>query len=264
MRQATLVSLYGKKPDNLFPLIKEFQTIISEEIGEHFEAYDIDQIHATIIGLERVEDEPTQYYNRNFWRLRQRKAIMNLQGFLNVLRFCNHLPLEIQIAGFQNRQHSFKSRGEIPYKRSFTIQGNNVVIMGWPVHKKSQSKGYRSTNDNLPESQLYPNTLDHLRRAAQDFNILHAYHREPTAVDNDFYFRIGMLRNPAALPVDLVNELCHRVREYLSQRSPVVAEIKHSDLCIAVYRDERLPKGTMCYSLGDGQMTEEMLRHCYQ
>jgi hypothetical protein len=73
-----------------------------------------------------------------------------------------------------------------------------------------------------------------------------------------------MLRDPATLPIDLVNELSHRVREYLSQRLPVVVEIQYSDLCVAVYKDEKLPKGTMCYSLGDVQMTEEMLRRCCQ
>jgi hypothetical protein len=264
MKQATLVSLIGKKPDALVGLLNASQAIIREDLGEYFEAYAIDQIHATIIGLERIEDTPAHHYNRNFWRLRQHKAVMDLQGYLKFLRLSDHFPLKIQIAGFQNRQYPFTSRGEIPYRRSFTIQGNNVVIMGWPLHKKSQSNAVSSVNDNFSESQLYPNTLDHLRRTAQRFNILHAYHWKPTAVDNDFYFRIGLLRNPAALSIDLMNELSHRVREYLSQRSPVVVEISHSDLCIAVYTDERLPQGTPCYSLDRVQITEAFLSYCYQ
>jgi hypothetical protein len=264
MKQATLVSLYDKKPDDLLTLIQESQTIISEMLGVHFAAYNIEQIHATIVGLERREDKPSQYYNRNFWRLRQHNAVMDLKGFLNFLRLYNHFPLKIQIAGFQNRQYSFTSRCETPYKRSFTIQGENVVIMGWPIHIKSQRIAFSFTNELFSETQLYPKTLDNLRRTAQDFNILHAYHREPTAVDNDFYFRIGMLRDPAALRIDVVNDVSHRVREYLSRRSPVVVEIRHSDLYVVTYRDERLPKGTPCYALDDVQVTEEFLCHCYQ
>ena len=61
---------------------------------------------------------------------------MNLEGILDYLRRCGHFPLAVQVGGYGKRDYPFVSRQARPYERSFSIQGDKVVVMGWPIRGK--------------------------------------------------------------------------------------------------------------------------------
>jgi hypothetical protein len=65
--QLTLVSLYGDKSKNFSAVITQWQQLDAQALGSAFTPYDIRQIHATIIGLERHQ---TSAYNANFVSVR--------------------------------------------------------------------------------------------------------------------------------------------------------------------------------------------------
>src|SRR5689334_20479910 len=53
MRQLALVAFYGPKPIRVAELIWACQEQIAERLGSVFEPYDIAQVHATIVSLQR-------------------------------------------------------------------------------------------------------------------------------------------------------------------------------------------------------------------
>src|SRR5262245_1242372 len=249
MRQVTLVAFYGEKRDELSALIRECQTRVLAALGDAFLAYEIRQVHATIVGLERRIGSARD--NANFWKYRALRAEMDFRGFLAFLRSCTQIPFEVQIGGFENRDYPFvsdpfeKGTDNRPYDRMFSIQGDNVVLMGWPVRAKSP---------------VYPLTLDDIRRAAQEFGILHAYHKTLTAVDNDLFFRIGIVDRTRASTgaVDLVVQ---RLRDTLGRTlGPVISQVTLTDLFVASYEDDKLPMATtQAWSLADDRVNAEFV-----
>ena len=233
--QVTLVSLYGEKDKRFAEAIACWQELVTQAVGPAFTPYDIRQIHGTIIGLERHR---VPLYNANFAKYREREVEMDLAGFLAYLQGCGQIPFKVQIGGFENRDYSFTSRNATPYARSFSVQGDKVVAVGWP----------------LDEARTYPATLDVIRREAQRFGILHGYHRTPTDIDNDLFFRIGLI-DPTATTQEAVKALEAQARELLSIQ-PLVIEIGLADICIAAYKDDRLPvPSTRRWSLADPKVT---------
>jgi len=90
---------------------------------------------------------------------------------------------------------------------------------------------------------MYPMTLNTLRSTAQEYGILHNYHRDPLDVDNDFYFRIG-LPMPPGLSESTRRNVETRVRDSLSSGPPVLFDVNVSDLYVASYEDDTLPVGS--------------------
>lgn len=262
MRQVTLIALYGQKPAELSDLIIECQTQIKGQLGNDFKPYELSQIHATILGLERVSDSIN--FNRNFTNYRHLQKSMNFEGLLGWIRNGDWLPFQVQIGGFKNQDYPFTSRGQNPYTRSFSIQGDKVVIMGWPLRGEPWTNAASNELDFLPESPIYPTVLDEIRRTAQNFNILHAYHRKLTDVDNDFYFRIGLI-NPSALNYQLKETVENTVRQFLSKIQTIVIELTKSNLYIAAYEDETLPiNSTQIWSLDDPNLTQDFIESLYE
>src|SRR5579864_4604069 len=189
MRQVTIVALYGEKAQKISELLEKCQTQVKELLGETFRPYDdLRQVHATLVGLERSGTG-----NRNFQKYRDKQVEMDLTGLLHFLRLGGRFPFHVQLGGFQkNREYPFTSRGQNPYHRSFSIQGDKVVLMGWPLHGPLPNLALPrvTMSDWIRESRSYPNVLDELRRAFQSFNVLHDYHRTFPDVDNDFYLRL--------------------------------------------------------------------------
>jgi len=227
MKQLTLVALYGDKAPALRSLIASCQGIASRALRRAFTPYDIKQIHATIIGLEHSEAGFPQ--NANFRHLRGQCVEMDILGFLGDLRVCSDLPLSVQVGGFTDQDRTFVSRNKPPHLRTFSVQGEKAVLIGWPC--RTDSRG-------IPRS--YPPTLDTIRRRAKRFGILHSYHRSDTDLDNDFFFRIGLVDRDAVSDA-AVTTLEQRVRRYLSGHAPLLLPVGMDDLRVAAYRDERLP-----------------------
>ncbi len=237
MNQATIVALYGDKPEVLRGFLAACQAEAAAVLGGCFRPYAIPQIHGTIVGLEREEGSGGPV-NRNFLRLRQREVAMDYEGVLRLVR--DALPFQVQIGGFAEGDQPFLSRGARPFERGFSVHGQNVVIMGWPV-----TAGYCSGTgawppDRFPDRWLYSKVLARLRRGVEEYGVLHAYHDDPMQDDNDFYFRIGTLTGdrPSA---GLAGRLSERLRRWLASRRPLFCPVTLADLSVAFYRSPELP-----------------------
>jgi hypothetical protein len=238
MAQVALVSLYGEKKSALATLIAQCQQLVTNAVGAAFSPYDLRQIHATIVGLEALVGPPA--YNANFAKYRGREVVMDFDGFFAYLRACGQIPFEVQIGGFANREYPFTSRETIPYERSFSVQDDKVVVIGWPIRGEPSLLPRSTAAAIAQEARIYPATLDAIRHAAQQFGILHRWHRTLTDVDNDLFFRIGMIDSKSLTPA-ATRMLESQARDYLSSQPPLVIEIPLDDISIAAYEDDRLP-----------------------
>ena len=258
MTQITVVALYGAKSSDFAGLITRCQGLAQSVLGVSFRPYDPYQIHATIFGLERKI--PSGFYNANFSRYRERDLVMNLEGILDYLRRCSHFPLQVQVAGFGKRDYPFVSRQASPYERSFSIQGDKVVMMGWPIRGKPFPRPPATSSALVREAKLYPLTLDVIRHAAQAYGVLHAYHRGLTDVDNDLFFRIGLLVDQPSLSEKGRDVLEAKAREFLSIQPPLVLDIGLEQLSVALYEEDTLPRSsTRVWSLADPDLTAPAL-----
>ena len=258
MTQMTTVALYGEKSGDFAGLITRCQGLVRSVLGDSFQPYDLAQIHATIFGLERKS--ASALYNANFSRYRGLDLVMNLEGILGYLRSCDHFPLQVQIGGFGNRDYPFVSRQARPYQRSFSIQGDKVVMMGWPIRGGPFPRPLGTSSALADEAKLYPLTLEVIRQAAQAYGVLHAYHRERTDVDNDLFFRIGLLIDQLSLPEKVGATLEAEVRRFLSIQPPLVLDIHLEQVSVALYEEDTLPtSSTRVWSLADPDLTASAL-----
>jgi len=262
VRQATIVAFYGEKPTPLTRLIGLCCEKVMGVLGKQFSPYEIEQMHATIVGIERAPGS-TQM-NLNFQRYRNRAAEMDLPGFLEYLRSRAPIPFSTQIGGLSDRDYPFTSRGQRPYNRSFSIQGDKVVVMGWPQMGQTAQQSRFAETHTPYQPQFYPSTLNEIRLEAQAYGILHAYHREPSDVDNDFYFRIGVLNSPQ-LAVSTQCKLEADLRRLLATEDPTIIDVGLSDLYVASYDDDTLPLiSTRAWSLARFEPGGDLLRVLYE
>src|SRR5262249_37040328 len=131
---ATVVAFYGEKPGRLADFIAMLHERLGSALGPAFVPYPPAQVHATLVGLEGERSRATgELVNRDFAELRRQRRIMNVAGALRRIASSPALPLPIRIGGFApDVDHGFASRGQHPYRRSFSVQGENVVAIGWP------------------------------------------------------------------------------------------------------------------------------------
>ncbi len=157
-------------------MLEGLQCSIETIIGkENFKRYEEHRVHVTVIGLEGKRDGD-KIWNRNYFEMFRMRCAMNIPDLLHFLLADNNpfLPVSIKIGGFKkNMIYPFISRGSAPYFRSFSIQGEIAVAMGWPV-----------------KNNLYTSGIDRLRRSFNQLNVLHKYNNSVNAYDNDF-FRFG-------------------------------------------------------------------------
>jgi hypothetical protein len=258
MTQMTIVALYGEKSGDFAALITCCQDLVRSVLGDGFRPYEPFQIHATIFGLERKAS--SALYNANFSRYRGRDLVMNLEGILDCLRGCSHFPLQVQIGGFGKGDHQFVSRQASPYQRSFSIQGDKVVMMGWPIHGKPFPRPPGAPSALVQEAKLYPLTLDLIRHTAQAYGVLHAYHQEPADLDNDLFFRIGLLNDQPSLSGQVHAALEAEVRQFLSVQPPLLLDIHLEQVSVALYQEDSLPRSsTRLWSLPDPDLTASAL-----
>lgn len=275
MKQVTLVALYGEKKKEVADLVALCQKVIAEALRTcskpgAFKPYELAQVHATIVGLERYAG--SRHDNLNYEAKRQRKVPMNVDGYFNYLRQCGHIPFEVQIGGFAERDYPFTSRDTTPFKRSFSVQegkdrekdSERVVVMGWPVRGKPLDTEPGSSATWAQEARLYPTTLDAIRHAAQGFGILHGYHKAPTDVDNDLFFRIGLIE-PKALTPPARSYLEYKIRRLLGAQPPLIIDIGPDDIFVASYVDDTLPPdSTKTWPLTDPRVTGPFVESLYE
>ena len=219
----TLVAFYGPKPRPLADLISAIQTELSSQLGDAFTPYALDQIHATLVGLEGYRTE-AGILNSNLLAMVGAARPMDLEGLFHFLLKTPILPLNIRIGGFRRSEaYPFTSRGQHPYARSFVLHRREAVVIGWPSTKEK-----------------YPMSLDHLRRCCMAYNVLHKYHQGASAVDNDLFLVLGRLTRDCISPEECA-AVEYSVRELLSFHQPLDVTFGAATLSVVAYEDRSLP-----------------------
>ena len=258
--KATIVVLYRNKTDDLRVLLADCQNAVAEILGSRFRKYDIGQIHGTIVGLEHGKTDTNRWFNRNFKTHRDNEVAMDFEGLLAFLRNGGHFPFQLQIGGFQDRDYPFTSRGIRPFNRCFSLQGKNVVLMGWPLRGLPLKNAPSSPYEMIQEARLYPMTLDYVRRGAQRYGVLHSYHAKPEDTDNDFFFRIGMVDDPSSIDSGLKARLQETMRNFLAALPSLILNVELSDLYVAFYESEELTLNTTNeYSLSNEELNGDFI-----
>lgn len=220
----TLVAYYGlKEVEEVRILIEKIQAILSDVLKSAFVRYDLNQVHGTIIGLEgtRVGE---LVINTNFVEKRNSLRAINLRRVLEIAESMS--PFDIRIGGFKDGAgYPFTSRGLHPYLRSFSIQGDKVVAMGWPV-----------------EGDRFPLHLERVRKKFNEANVLHAYHDTPESIDNDFYFVLGNIEKTGMSELAL-QQVQESMRDAIANLDPVLVRIDKNCLRVVAYSNPRLPCG---------------------
>jgi hypothetical protein len=221
----SMVAFYGKKAPELGSLIQEIQSCITSVVEDKFKSYRLEQVHATLLGLEGRKDSQG-IINKWFLQYRKETRYIDFSNLLNYLRFSGRLPIVVRIGGYDRAvDYGFLSRDRHPYDRSFNIQGNIAVSVGWSC------RGDR-----------FPLDLDRLRLEGQNFNILHKYHQSVDTVDNDLYMRLGMFQN--ALLDGEIDSIEQQVKKYLRSRSPLYVSLDIDSISFTYYQDEFLTPET--------------------
>jgi len=227
MKQISMVSLYGQKRGDLERLIKKCWEMISVSIFRRvFEPYHINQIHGTIIGMEKLIgfDDP---FNANIWQVSGNKVTMMYAELLNII--ARHLPMTIRFGGFDKDYKEFTSFGKTPYERSFQVQWPTFkfTLIGWP-HKDL----------NFTSKQIL---WDPRHEIETRCNIKHKYEN-----DNDLFMVLGGIEGLQLLTDSELDELKSKsasleetVREYL-RKNPVDVEITAEQVFLAQYSRETL------------------------
>lgn len=212
----TAVALYGTKTGEFKKLLETVQALLSESLRGGFRPYTLDQVHGTVIRLDGVADARTgMIVNLRYLEVTGIRRAMDHARALEILAARLKPPLSIRIGGYgPDTPASFSSRGQHPYERMFSVQGNAFVLVGWPL--------------SAVTAGLSPGPLDKLRRAMNEANILHWYHEPVADVDNDFHLVVG---HHDGVPEHKAKDAVRGVRAYLAQH-PVQVEVGADQLTI--------------------------------
>jgi hypothetical protein len=248
--QLALVALFGDKKHNypdLWTLFEKLQYAIETSVGkENFTRYDECRVHGTIVSLEGNRRGST-ICNRHCAQINGVYRPMDLDGLLESLLANNpFLPISVKIGGFkQNLTYSFRSRGNFPYCRSFSFQGELAVAIGWPI-KNAQ----------------YTPDLNRFRRSFNQFNVLHKYHSSANAYDNDFFIVLGHTRGD--LSDKTVNACQAQLRDILAGSDLLPIQITEDQLNVVAYPegDTRLERA-VAISLEEAKAEIDELKTFY-
>lgn len=214
-RFISAVAFYGPKTGRLRDLLTGVQALIAEHVGPDFRPYTLEQVHATLIALNGVHAGGTivNEYLLEHAGVRQE---MDLPRVMDILARRFAVPLRVRIGGFRPEAAvPFTSRGQHLAERTFSVQGEAFVLVGWPA-------------DSLAGVQGSGRPLDELRRAMNAAGVLHRYHARPADVDNDLHLVVG---HHAGAPADALARATAAVRDKLAA-DPADLAIGLSDVSI--------------------------------
>jgi len=252
MKQLTLVSLYGPKPEPLARLIRGCTDIIqSSPLGRVFLPYQEGQVHGTIVGMEKLEGH-AGLFNANMWLTAGTLAPMDFEPLLPVLR--RHLPMTFQFGGFPPAFDAFDSFGRRPYERSFQIQwpAKRATLIGWP-HCQGEFAPRRLLNSLRDE-------------LAANCNLRHKW-----GADNDLFMVLGEIAIPGSLSAEefrmlesAASGLEKEVRDYLAAHKTEVA-ISCDELAVVQYKNATLaPGSSVPYRITAPGMDAGFIRSLYE
>jgi len=196
-RFISAVAFYGPKTGRLRELLAGVQAMIAEQVGGDFRPYTLDQVHATLIALNGVREGVT-IVNEYLLEHAGERREMDLPRVMDILARRFAAPLRVRIGGFRPGQAApFTSRGQHLAERTFSVQGEAFVLMGWPA-------------DSLAGAGR---PLDELRREMNAAGVLHRYHARPADVDNDLHLVVG---HHAGAPAGALARATAAVRDKLA------------------------------------------------
>jgi hypothetical protein len=136
-------------------------------------------------------------------------------------------PFTVQYGGYDLSDRRVLSRGKSLYERSLTVQGDKVVLIGWPI--------LPSTDTDYSISQR----LAMIRRGCEKFGVQHKYHSNPHVDDPDSYLVIGTVASSTSIDLQL---LLKATASSLARPTRVLLD----DSCLSViqYVDFALPRAT--------------------
>jgi hypothetical protein len=190
-RFISAVALYGPKSGLVRELLAGVQAMIAGHIGDRFRPYSLDQIHATLIALNAVPDPRTGTIVNEYFLTHQDRAVeMDLPRVMDILTTRFTAPLPVRIGGHQrHRPIPFTSRGQHLFDRTFSVQDNAFVLVGWPVVSLTATAGAGAGAGAGGAGQARP--VDELRRELNGAGLLHRYHVHDTDIDNDLHLVVG-------------------------------------------------------------------------
>jgi hypothetical protein len=193
------VALYGPKAEPVRGMLARVQALIAERVGDAFLPYTMEQIHATLIAFNGVRDPGTgEIVNEYFLEHTGAGRTMDIDLAMGILSRFFASPLRARFGGYQAADEvRFRSRGQHPYHRTFSVQGAAFVLVGWP------------TGPGL--------TLHRLRRDLNAAGLLHRYHAREDDIDGDLHLVIGHHRGA---PAGALDDAVTAVRDALAT-SPV-------------------------------------------
>lgn len=211
-RFISAVAFYGPKSGLLRDLLIRVQGLIAEHAGRDFRPYSLDQVHATLIALNGVRDPRTgALVNEYFLTYRGASVRMDLGRATAILAGRFAAPLQVRLGGFGPDQAiPFTSRGQHLYERSFSVQDNAFVLVGWPVVSLAGAG----------------RPVDDMRREMAAAGVLHRYHADATDVDDDLHLVVG---HHAGAPAAALVRAEAAVRDFLAA-GPVDLAIGLADI----------------------------------
>jgi hypothetical protein len=214
-RFISAVAFYGPKTGRLRELLTGVQALIAEHVGGDFRPYTLDQVHATLIALNGVRAGGT-IVNEYLLEHAGERREMDLPRVMDILARRFATPLRVRIGGFRPGQAvPFTSRGQHLAERSFSVQGEAFVLVGWPA-------------DSLADVEGSGRPVDELRREMNAAGVLHRYHARPADVDNDLHLVVG---HQAGAPAAALARATAAVRDTLAA-DPADLAIALSDVTI--------------------------------
>jgi hypothetical protein len=211
-RFISAVAFYGPKTGRMRELLTGVQALIAEHVGGDFRPYALDQVHATLIALNGVRAGGT-IVNEYLLEHAGERREMDLPRVMDILARRFATPLRVRIGGFRPGQEiPFTSRGQHLAERSFSVQGEAFVLVGWPA-------------DSLAGAGR---PVDELRREMNAAGVLHRYHARPADVDNDLHLVAG---HQAGAPAAALARATAAVRDKLAA-DPADLAIALSDVTI--------------------------------
>ena len=211
-RFISAVAFYGPKTGRLRELLTGVQTLIAEHVGAGFRPYTLDQVHATLIALNGVRAGGT-IVNEYLLEHAGVRREMDLPRVMDILARRFRTPLRVRIGGLRaNQELPFTSRGQHLAERTFSVQDQAFVLMGWPAESLAGAG----------------RPLDELRREMNAAGVRHRYHVRAADVDNDLYLVVGHHRGA---PADVLARATAAVRAKLAA-DPVDLAIGLTDVKI--------------------------------
>ena len=181
-RFVSAVAWYGPKTGPLRGLLAGVQALIAEHLGDDFLPYSPEQVHATLIALNGVRADGA-VVNEYFLTQAGVRREMDLPRVMDILARRFGTPLPVRIGGFRPDQKiPFTSRGQHLAERTFSVQDQAFVLMGWPAESLAGAG----------------RPLDELRREMNAAGVLHRYHVRAADVDNDLHLVVGHHRGAPA------------------------------------------------------------------